>query len=314
MTVVRGWLAPLFALLAACAAPAGADDKLLYRTRSAFNTLLVSEDGNGMRVLRFEPGGARQSVVKLGDPDHLEVAYAKAIPIALAYVPEPRSVLIVGLGGGTIPSFLRRRFPVLVIDVVEIDPAVVKVASSYFGFRGDARLRAYAEDGRAFIERRAAAYDIIILDAFGAREVPYALATVEFQRSVRRALRPRGVVIGNIWGRFDNPLYAAMVRTYRAVYEELAIVDLEGVSNKLVIACPWSPMPSREEVIRRARALSATLALRAGLGAIVERGLRPAGGDDAGAQVLTDDSPPGAAGSAQRQGARLEPMDHGYRR
>lgn len=292
MSLIRSGLACLLALITAAAAPAQAGDKLLYQTRSAFNTLLVSEDDNGMRVLRFEPDGARQSVVRLGDPDHLEVAYAKAIPVALAYVPEPRSVLIVGLGGGTIPSFLRKRFPDLVIDVVEIDPAVVKVAKSHFGFREDRRLRAYAEDGRAFIERRAAAYDIIILDAFGAREVPYPLATVEFQRSVRRALRPRGVVIGNIWGRFENPLYAGMVKTYRSVYEELAILDLDGVANKLVIACPWTPLPAREEVIRRARELSKTLSLRAELGALVERGLRPAGDDDAGAQVLTDARPP----------------------
>ena len=46
--------------------------------------------------------------------------------------PTPQSVLIVGLGGGTIPRALRELLPETQIDVVEIDPAVVRVAQPLF--------------------------------------------------------------------------------------------------------------------------------------------------------------------------------------
>jgi spermidine synthase len=60
------------------------------------------------------------------------------IPVGLALAERPQRVLIVGLGGGTIPSMFRKYLPDLQIDTVELDPEVVQVAKQYFGFREDA--------------------------------------------------------------------------------------------------------------------------------------------------------------------------------
>ena len=97
-------------------------DEVIYRTESEFNTIVVTENSDGIRTLRFADYGARQSVVKLGDPDYIELPYAKAMQVGLAAADDPKRVLIVGLGGGTIPQFLRHHFPKLQIDVVELDP------------------------------------------------------------------------------------------------------------------------------------------------------------------------------------------------
>jgi len=269
-----------------------AAERLLLEKKSPYNTILVSEDDNGLRILRFEPGGARQTVVKPGDPDHLELPYARAIPVAFIYVEKPQRVLVVGLGGGTIPSFLRQRFPDLVIDAVELDPGVVEVAKSHMGFREDANMRAHVEDGRRFIERTIRPYDIIFLDAFGVDSVPYSLATREFLQSVRRALSPRGVVVGNIWSREYNPLYDSMLRTYRAVFDEVSVLDVIAAGNHLVIATPWKPSLSPEETLRRASALTQSLPLRHDLAPMVERGLRRAASGAADGKILLDaDSP-----------------------
>ena len=292
LSTVTQLAAALVTGLAAITAPAQAADKVLHQSRSAFNTLIVNEDEKGLRVLRFETDGARQSVVKPGDTDHIEVMYAKAIPVVFAYAPEAKRVLIVGLGGGTIPMFLRKRLPALDIDVVELDPAVVDVAKSHFGFREDDRLHAHVGDGRRFIEGKRAAYDLIIVDAFGANEVPFALATREFQRSVRRALTPRGIVVANLWGGLSNPLFPAMVKTYIDTYPQVAVLDLEGVANRLVIAGPWSPLPDKDEVIRLSREISTRLQLRTDLAPIIERGLRAPGPDETSAVALTDSRPP----------------------
>jgi len=287
-------------VLCLCGAAAGAE-RLLLERKSQYNTILVSEDDNGLRILRFEPHGARQTVVKPGDPDHLELPYARAIPVAFIYVEKPKSVLVVGLGGGTIPAFLRQRFPDLVIDAVELDPVVVEVAKSHLGFREDAKMRAHVDDGRRFVEQASRRYDIIFLDAFGIDSVPYQLVTREFLAGVRRALTPRGVVVGNIWGRGHNPLYDSMVRTYRAVFDEVSVLDVISAGNQLVVATPWKPALSKEEAIRRAHALTRSLPLRNDLGPIVKRGLRRAGSDGATGRVLVDaDSPNKASPSANQ--------------
>jgi spermidine synthase len=285
-------LLPLAFALCLCSATA-ADEKLILERKSPYNTILVTEEEDGLRVMRFSPGGARQSIVKPGDPDHLEAPYARAFPVAFAFATKPRGMLVVGLGGGTIPSFLHRRLPDLAIDVVELDPVVVEVAKSHFGFSEDATLRAHVGDGRRFVETSAAGkYDLILLDAFGSEEVPYSLVTREFLRSVRRALAPRGVVVGNVWGREDNRLYDDIVRTYRAVFDTIYIVDIAGAPNKLVIAFPWKPTLTREEIVGRACVLSGELRLRDDLGPIVERGLRLPGPDGARGRVLTDAAAP----------------------
>ena len=76
-----------------------ATDKILFEKKSPYNTVVVTEDDRGLRTLWFDRGGVRQSVVKVGDPDHLELRYARVMPVGLALVDQPRRVLIVGLGG-----------------------------------------------------------------------------------------------------------------------------------------------------------------------------------------------------------------------
>lgn len=274
---------------ATCAASrAEAGERLIHETRSAYNAIYVSENDAGHRILRFQPDGDRQSVVKLGDPDHLELPYTRVIPVGIALVDRPERVLVVGLGGGTVPNFLRKHLPGLTIDVVDIDPEVVAVAKSHFGFREDAKMRAYVADGRHFIEQRDGVYDIIFLDAYGLHNIPYSLTTREFLQSVRRALTPRGVVIGNVWGSQANPLYHSMMRTYRAVYDEVSIIEVPQALNKIVIACPRKEHLTAEKLVKRSRMVTNGLPLRADLAELIQYGFRAAAHDDERGRVLLD--------------------------
>src|SRR5437879_5997040 len=207
---------------------------VIYEKASSYNTIIVTEDHKGMRTLLFERGGGRQSVVKPGDPDHLELPYARVALAGLALCEEPRRILVIGLGGGSLPMFLRAHYPAATIDVAEIDPEVLDVAKRFFGFVEDEGIRAHVADGRQFIEKTPPGdYDIIFLDAFGAREVPRHLTTREFLRITRTPLRSNGVVVSNVWRPASNPLYDSMVRTHQEAFEELFILDVPGDVNNV---------------------------------------------------------------------------------
>jgi spermidine synthase len=270
---------------------ARAEQRVLYEKASPFNTIVVTEDSRGLRTLWFERNGVRQSVVKVGDPDHLELPYARAMPVGLVFAEKPQRVLIVGLGGGTIPCFLHKHYPKTTIDVVEIDPGVVEVAKSFFGFREDATLRAHVADGRRFIEKCRDPYDIIFLDAFGSDNIPHSLTTREFLQAVRRALKPQGIAVGNVWSRYSNPLYDSMVRTYQDVFEELRVVDVRGAGNKILLALPQKRDVSSDEVARRARRISREKDFPYDLGDVVAYGYREPQVDGSRGRVLTDDDP-----------------------
>lgn len=286
----RPWLVALLAAWLVFAVGAAlAAERIILEQKSSFNPIVVSEDDEGLRILRFGRFGARQSVVKLGDPDHLELPYARVmIPVAFLLVDEPRSALVVGLGGGTIPSFLRKRFPQMTIDVVDIDPDVVAVAKSHFGFHEDERMRAYVEDGRRFIEQATRRYDLIFLDGFGTDSVPPHLTTREFLTAVREIVAPHGAVIGNVWGRQVNRLYDSMIKTYRSVFDGLLVVDVIGSGNKIVIATPDKRDPPQYELNERAQAISRKLALRHELLEVAERNVRTPGEDGMTGELLTD--------------------------
>src|SRR6266702_5350332 len=227
------------AAFAALAALGCAAQTVIHERASPYNTIIVTEDYSGMRTLLFERGGARQSVVKPGDPDHLELPYARVAIAGLALCEEPRRILVVGLGGATLPMFLRRHYPSAAIDVAEIDPEVVDVAKKFFGFREDERMWGHIGDRRRFIENVPQPYyDIIYLDAYGAHDVPAHLTTQEFLRAVRRAVMPSGIAVGNVWRPSSKPLYYSMVRTYQEAFDELFILDAPGDVNDILLALP----------------------------------------------------------------------------
>lgn len=284
----RKLLLPVFFAALLLVSLGTAEEKVLFEKSSPYNNVVVTEDAVGLRTLWFEKNGARQSVVKPGDPDHVELPYARAMPVGLALVDRPQRVLVVGLGGATIPNLLHKHFPQMTIDVVDIDPVVIEVAEDFFGFREDATMHAFADDGRAFIERCRGRYDIIFLDAFSAENIPYRLATREFLQACRRALAPRGVVVGNIWSRGANRLHDSMVRTYLDVFDQLFILEVNGAGNEILLAIPDRRTVDRDDVERKARELSRENELRFDMGDCVRFSFNDAHNAKLRGEVLID--------------------------
>lgn len=281
-------LACLLALCAYAADPGVPRD--VYVGKGMFGDIIVYDDAQGFRTLEFKRGAGRHSLVKLGDPLHLEFEYARIVSMAPALSRQPpERILILGLGGGSLPMYFRAVFPAANIDVAEIDPAVVNVAERFFGFKQDAKLRAHVGDGRAFVERAApASYDIIVLDAFGEEAVPRHLATLEFMRAVRAALRPDGVALSNVWGPDFNKQYFDMLATHAAAYDSLHAVYAPNNVNVMLFALPRKESLTQAELTRRVRALGGAPLYRFDLGALVERAwLDPMPGAGRG-QVLRD--------------------------
>jgi spermidine synthase len=286
LTIITGLL-----LGASFAARARGDERVIYEGKSEINsTIIVTEDEKGLRTLRFEEGGARQTVVKPGDPDHLELPYARGMLAGLAFAHRVDRVLIVGLGGGSIPMILRKHYPDMTIDVVDIDPEVVRLAKQYFGFREDDKLKAHVADGRRFIEECKEPYDVIYLDAFSADSIPTHLTTREFLQATGRALTRGGIVVSNVWSSGANRLYDRMVRTYLEVFPELYILDISRAGNKILIAVPLARKFTRDDLVQRSAAVSREATFPFDLSEVVSKGLETAP-KKAKVKPLTDPPP-----------------------
>lgn len=81
-----------------------------------------------------------------------------------------RNVLFLGGGGYVLPRWMERHYPDTSLEVIEIDPAVTKVALERF-MPGPTRIKTANGDARQVLYNKSSntAYDLVIGDAFGAR-------------------------------------------------------------------------------------------------------------------------------------------------
>ncbi|OZI47144.1 spermidine synthase [Bordetella genomosp. 4] len=197
-----------------------AEPRLLHSEPSPFGKVLVFED-NGERCLNFNSMTdlGRQTCMDLQEPDELVFSYTRMMISALFVNPAPRRILIVGLGGATLQKTLAALLPDAIIDTVEIDPAIARVAEDYFDYRPGPRQRLFVQDGRAYIEnahRTGQQYDMVMLDAFDVDYVPEHLMTVEFLEHVKGILSKDGIVVANTFTNSD--LYERESATYAQVF------------------------------------------------------------------------------------------------
>ena len=219
------------------AAPAHALVQTLHSERSLYRNIFVTED-DGLRCLTFRRfiGGHRQTCMRMSDPNELVFPYAKMMLGVLSINPHPKHVLIVGLGGGTLPTNLRAMAPDADIEVVELDPAVVKVAKQFFNFQTGPKLTVTTEDGRVFVKKalkNGTRYDLVMLDAFEDDYIPEHLLTREFLTEVKGILTDNGVLAANTFS--SSKLYPYESATYAAVFGEFYNLVM---ANRIIWAQP----------------------------------------------------------------------------
>lgn len=237
------WIWGLLFMLLASSAQA----KILHEERSVYTRIIV-QDSNRLRCLKFtlKRDDSTQTCINLNYPRRMVFSYTKMSLASLLLQPNPRRVLIIGLGGGTLPMALRDLAPRAAIDTVEIDAAVVRVAKDYFGYVEDEKNQAIAQDARVYGKRaalRGLEYDLIILDAFNGEYIPEHLMTVEFLQEMQALLSDDGVLVANTFA--NSELYDYESATYEAVFGDFLNFRSPATGNRIIIV-PQAKLPAEQ--------------------------------------------------------------------
>ena len=195
---------------------------------------VVDYPAKGRRCLYFSKSRGIQSSMILSDPTALDLKYSQAMMAALALHEDPQDVLLVGLGGASVPKFFQKHFPQMRQDIVEIDPDVVKVCQEWFEFRGSPQVRVIVMDGRVYLKRTRRKYDVILLDAYAADHIPFHLTTLEFIQLVKAHLKPGGLVASNLWEPAVNRFYAAELKTFQVTFPQVYVLRADTTGNVIV--------------------------------------------------------------------------------
>ncbi len=275
-------------------AQSGSEDGLVRYDRESryYRIRVVDYPARDRRCLYFSRSRGVQSSMILSAPERLDLEYSQAMVAALALHGAPRDVLLIGLGGASIPKFLQKEFPDLRLDIVELDPDVVQVCQEYFEFRGTPGVRVIVMDGRMYLKRAEKTYDVILLDAYAADHVPFHLTTKEFIELVKAHLKPGGVVASNLWEKAVNRFYLAELKTYQTAFPQVYLVPAGRSGNTIVFGAMSETPTTREEWVRRAEEMARGKDFGFDLPGLIEKEYECLATREIPEAALTDDSAP----------------------
>jgi spermidine synthase len=245
----------LAAAAAAFRPPAGTGPELLYERTTPYQTLVVSERA-GVRYL--ESDRVQQAAVQLADGEPA-MRYPRVAAASLLLNPHPRSLLALGMGGGSVGSYLQRRLPGLAVDYVDVDPAVPELAQRFLLLRAGRGTSITVADGRRFLAGAGTrAWDYVYCDTYIGRSVPFHLTTVEFLDEVKRHLGAGGTFGLNLAAGLADPFSRAMYRTILDRFATVYLFRVWGAGNVLVLATDAASVPP-QRLQARARDLDRLL-------------------------------------------------------
>jgi spermidine synthase len=201
-----------------------------------------------------------QSTMRLDDPDALTSEYTRRMMSFLLFNPEPREILMIGLGGGSLAKFCYRYLRNTRLTNVEIDADVISLRDDFCLPIDDARFRVVHADGARYLGRMTEPVDVIIVDAFDHSGVAPSLVTSDFYRNAASHLNPDGVLVMNLSGepsRYD----AHLQRIHDAFGEQTILVPVSVSGNDLLFALKRVQGATFEQLQARALRLKDRYAL-----------------------------------------------------
>ena len=227
------------------------------RGEDDFPSVDVSEK-DGVRSLHLGSPTV-QSSMRLSAPYQLELAYSRGMMAFLLFTSTAKNVLIIGLGGGSIPKFIYHYLPPIRVTAVELNPAVIAAARNYFMLPpDDERLTVIEGDGAKYLAEHPNSADVLMMDAFDGKGVVPDLCSQEFYDRAHDALTFDGILIVNLWGS-DKNFDVYLQRIERSFEGRVLVLPTGRPGNILVYAFRrYNGVVSWKPIFERAKQLEET--------------------------------------------------------
>ena len=207
----------------------------VFEGDSPFHHIVIRDEGP-VRTMYFTgpEGEEAETAIHSGDPSRAVFEYPGLMLTALALAPG-RRIILLGLGGGYLPGLFARFLPERELTVVEVDPLVVELAGTYFGFAPAPNVRLVLADGREFLAGAEAPFDQIWLDAFSGDYVPDHLCGLSFLKLCRDRLNPGGLLAQNLHqSRFQA--FQNQLRTTEALFGPFLALEGQRCGNAVILS------------------------------------------------------------------------------
>ncbi|MBK7428304.1 MAG: hypothetical protein IPI60_15435 [Saprospiraceae bacterium] len=161
--------------------------------------------------------------------DNFSLAFEK---LDWKQLPEKSHVLVLGLGLGSIPYMLEKKFKKkFSYTAIEFDESVIFLASKYTIPRMKSSIQIICRDAASHVMEDEDEYDIICIDVFLDDVIPDSISEIKFLLNIKCLLSPDGIVIFNRLNRErdeKNHIQKYIDQVFSSVFPDYGSIQVEG--------------------------------------------------------------------------------------
>ena len=221
--------------------------RLLYRSETMYSKISIidiPEEKTGRIVRHLYSDRLDSSSIYIDNGDIVS-PYENIFLELDTQLSQADSILLIGAGAYTIPTYLQKKYPELKMDIVEIDPTLTSLAKKYFNYNPSPIMTTWHGDGRVFVNTfKNKKYDLIIIDAYSSKYIPFQLVTKEVIAQYEQLLDDNGAVAVNIISSIngdEGKLLRSVLSTFKLVFSHVLVIPTKEqngnrVQNIVVLA------------------------------------------------------------------------------
>ena len=196
------------------------------------NLPIEISESDKVRSLHLETDSIQSSMLIM-DPVALTLKYTQVTSLLLLFTWNPKLILILGLGAGSLTKFFYYNCRRTKIHTVEINPRVISVALQMFDLpRETSRHKVIEDDAIRFLKKSGTKPQIIISDIFDGYGIPTQFTSSKYFKLNFNILNEEGIFVINFWGSDKNT--PNFINELKVIFNQVISVNSEKPGNIIV--------------------------------------------------------------------------------
>lgn len=201
--------------------------RVVLQTASSYNpNIRVVREWGGMKLL---VNGSPQS------GSYIRMLWSRVMrKFRIDRIQNVDTILVLGVGGGTVIDILAKFFPYASITAVDIDPVIIRVANQYFEIDKHPNVRLVRADANAFVAgsaKKGNIFDIVVVDIFIGPKIPGFVSGAAFLGVLHKIVKPGGCLLINYLRELEYQEKSdELMLRLRAIWDRVA--DMKLYNNR----------------------------------------------------------------------------------
>lgn len=159
----------------------------------------------------------------------------------------PRSVLVLGVAGGTVLTSLQNYYPEVTITAVEIDPVIITASKKYFGLHENRNTTIIIGDAISWVKKPGTKrFDLIVVDLYIGLFNPLGARKAPFIGALKKSLKEKGLCIYNCdYQQEDTEKYVRFKKLCQTKFKSVEEIFSYKFNRILLIGNHWPIVESR---------------------------------------------------------------------